>query len=163
MPALVSEALMEQTWRRVGGGLSRTQVLRLQQACGKEQEALTGFVIGYSSELRPDAMGLVLFANVVIAEAFRQTGVKFRAIKPAKILRTWESVKEAVAGLRPRGRPAGDEYADTASEPAVLRYVLGAMEPDQEGGVELTDDEFWHMLCVLGTVSDCLHDAKKDR
>jgi hypothetical protein len=162
MAALVSEELMEQTWRRMGG-ISRAEALRLQKACGKEQEELTGFVIGYTASLSPEAVGLALYAHVVIAEAFRRTGAKFRTIKPGKIMRTWAQAKELVASLEPLGRPPADQHAQATSEPAVFRYILGAMDPDQEAPVELTDDEFWHMLCVLKTVSDCLHDAKKDR
>ena len=73
MAALVSEVLMEATWQSVGGA-SPARVLRRQQACGEEQEELAGFVVGFTSKLRPDAMGLALYAYVVIAEAFRRCG-----------------------------------------------------------------------------------------
>jgi hypothetical protein len=81
---LVSQALMDATWQRIGGGISHTEIRRLQQACGK---------------------------------------------------------------------------------PAVFRYVVEAMDEEDTGSdlVNLTDDEFWHMLCILQTVSDCFHDARKSR
>jgi hypothetical protein len=134
--------------------------LRLQEACGKEQEELTGFVIGFTSELRPDAMGLALYAHVVIVEAFRQSGAKFRRVKPGKIMGIWEAAKELIASLRAHGRSEVEQYADSMSAPAVFRYILGAMRPDQEDAGALSDDEFWHTICVLKTVSDCLHDAQ---
>jgi hypothetical protein len=163
--SLVSQALMDATWQRIGGGVSGKEVLRLQQACGKEQEELTGFVIGFSSKLSPEAIGLTLYAHIVIAEAFRRSGAKFRVIKAAKILRTWESAEEMVTSLKDRGRSAAEQHAALTSEPAVFHYILGALSEDQDNNdpVPLTDDEFWHMLCILQTVSDCLHDAKKSR
>jgi hypothetical protein len=153
---------MDETWQKVGA-LSSVQILRLQQTCRKEQEELTGFVIGLASELRPDAMGLVLYAYVVITEAFRKSGTKFRAIKPGTIMRTWEATKTLIASLKEHSRLNVEQYAESVSEPAVFRYTLGAMSPDQEDAVELTDDEFWQILCILQTVSDCLHDSQKSR
>ena len=153
---------MEATWQALGAATSG-QMVRLQQACGKEQEELAGFVIGFTSELRPDAMGLALYAYVVIAEAFRQCGAKFLRIKPGKIMRTWEAVSERFASVREHGRFDVEQRANSVSEPAVFRYILGAMDPDQEDAVDLTDDEFWRTLCILQTVSECLHDAQKTR
>jgi hypothetical protein len=37
------------------------------------------------------------------------------------------------------------------------------MTEESEDSVFLTDEEFWHMLRVLTTVSGCLHDAEKRR
>lgn len=45
----------------------------------------------------------------------------------------------------------------------MLRYALDAMKSDPEDPVDLTDEEFREMLCILKTVTDCLHDAKKTR
>jgi hypothetical protein len=102
---LVSEALMDATWRRIATS-SPAEALRLQKACGKEQEELSGFVIGFSSKLRREALELVVYLHVVISDAFRKSGAKFRKITPAKILRTWELANETLAPLEelgPRG------------------------------------------------------------
>jgi hypothetical protein len=160
--SLVSQTLMDATWQRVAGS-SGAQMLRLQQACGKEQEELMGFVIGFSSELRRDAQELTLYTHVVIAEAFPRSGAKLRTIKAAKILRTWESVSERVTSFKEYGRSAAGQHAEFTSEPAVFRYIVEAMDEPGGDNVILTDDEFWHMLCILHTVSDCLHEAKKTR
>jgi hypothetical protein len=152
---------MDATWQRVGGA-SRAEAIRLQQATGREQEELAGFVIGFSAQLAEEAVGLLLYAHVVIAEAFRQIGAKFRRIKPSKIMRIWAEAGDEVTSLREHGRQDAENHADATSEPAVFRYIVSAMDPDQAEPVHLADDEFWHMLRVLKTVSDCLHDAKKD-
>jgi hypothetical protein len=106
---------------------------------------------------------LTLYAHLVIDEAFRRSGAKFRTIKAAKILRTWESVSERVGSLKEYGRSAAGQHAEFTSEPAVFRYIVEAMDEPGGDNVILTDDEFWHMLCILHTVSDCLHEAKKTR
>ena len=49
--------------------------------------------------------------------------------------------------------------AASSSEPAVLRYILDALTEEDDDPVELSDEEFWHILRVLKTVVDCLHGA----
>jgi len=50
-----------------------------------------------------------------------------------------------------------------SQEPAVLRYVWEALvkEPPQEGGLALTEAELGHLLVVLKTVVDALHEASR--
>jgi hypothetical protein len=159
---LISEALMETTWRRVASS-SPGEALLLQKACGKEQEELTGFMIGFSSDLRRDAAELVIYFHVVLSEAFRKSGAKFRKITPGKIVRTCEQAKETLAPLEALGPAAAEKHAELTSEPAVFRYLVSAMTEDSDDSVRLADDEFWHILHILKTVSDCLHDAQKAR
>jgi hypothetical protein len=151
---------MDATWRRVASS-SPADVLRLQKASGSDQEELTGFVIGFSSDLRRETVELVLYLHVVISEAFRKSGAKFRKIKPGKILRTWELAKETLAPLEERGPAAATNHASSTTEPTVFRYLVEAMTEETDDHLVLADDEFWHVLRILKTVSDCLHDAEK--
>jgi hypothetical protein len=49
-----------------------------------------------------------------------------------------------------------------SSEPAVLQYIVDALtEEDETDPISMTDDEFWQILQVLKTVSDCMHDAAR--
>ena len=48
---------------------------------------------------------------------------------------------------------------DLTTEPAVMQYVVDALCEEDEEPVELSTEEFWHILRVLKTVADCLHDA----
>ncbi len=162
MIAVVSESLMEETWQRVARS-SDTQMRQLQKLCGKEQEELTGFMVAFSSDLPEEVMGLALYLHAVVSDAFRHAGVKFRRIKPARIMRTWEIATELVADLEPHGRPCPLSIASATSEPAVFRYILEALETDPEDHVELSDKEYWHVVAVLLTVMTCLHDAVKTR
>src|SRR5438105_7891733 len=160
MQPLVSEELMEATWQKVGAS-SAAQALELQKRCGREQEELAAFVIAFTSKLSPSAAGLALYAYVVVAEAFRQSGARFRKVKPGKIMRAWEDTETLVTAFMAAGRPNAERIPESVAEPAVLRYILDALSLEQEDPVELSDEEYWHTLRVLMAVSDCLHGAHR--
>ncbi|MDH4189019.1 MAG: hypothetical protein OEW21_02280 [Betaproteobacteria bacterium] len=165
MTALITSQQMEDTWRAVGA-FSNSEIRKRQALCGKEQEELTGFVLGFASDLPTEALGLALYVHFVVVEAFRRSGYKFARITPAKIDLAWKNNSAFVNELRAAGRtrmplslPAG-----TASEPAVMQYVIDAlMEESDDDPVALADDDFWHIVQVLKTVADCLHDARRGK
>jgi len=70
MAQLVSSALIEEMWRTIGASSSAT-IRKLQKQCGKEQEELTGFLLGFTSDLRPEGLGLALYIHLVVVQAFR--------------------------------------------------------------------------------------------
>ena len=160
MTQLVSDALIDETWRAVAGS-SPVAIRQLQKQCGKDHEELTGFLLGFTSELRPEALGIVLYVHLVITHAFRRSGARFRRIRPGRIERTWAAAAEFVdqlkAGRHPRATIPSE--ALSSSEPAVLRYILDALTEQDDDPTELSEEEFWHILRVLKTVVDCLHDA----
>lgn len=161
---LISEALMEATWTRVGSS-TPAEVQRLRQACEREQKELTHFVFGLSSELRREAAEVALYLYVVISEAFRKSGPKFKPVKPGKIVRAWETAKATIVSL-PRDC-LSDRHPPAqpiTPEPVVFRYVAEALTEDSETDpVCLTGEECWQVLTILQTVSDCLHGAARDR
>ena len=162
MSALVSPQLMEETWH-AAAVMPPNAALHRQELCGKEQPELTGFVIGFTSELPPDAVGLALYAYVVVMEAFRRTETRFRKIHPGKIERAWKDNFAFLNDLKHAGhtRLPFRLEADRSSEPAVLQYVIDALtEQDDEDPVDLAELDFWHILQVLKTVADCMHDAR---
>ncbi len=160
MAAIISEQLMEETWQKVSAS-TPAQAVRLQEKCSLEQQELAGFVIGFTMELRPDVCALALYLHVVISESFRQSGVKLRRIKPGRIMRTWDLSHTFVEHLKPQGRLNSSPAIESTTEPAVFGYILGALSEDHEESVILDDAEFWHIMRVLKTVTDCLHDARK--
>ncbi len=160
MAAIISEQLMEETWQRVAAS-TPAHAVRLQEKCGLEQQELAGIVIGFTVELRPDVCALALYLHVVISESFRQSGVKLRRIKPGKIMRTWELSHAFVEYLKLQDPSNLSQAIESTTEPAVFSYVLDALSEDQDDPVVLDDAEFWHIVRVLKTVTDCLHDAQK--
>jgi hypothetical protein len=46
--------------------------------------------------------------------------------------------------------------------PAEIRYVFAALtDDDPSDAVRLTDEEFWHLLAVLKTVVETLHEVSE--
>jgi len=161
MVPLVSSAVMDETWRAIGGS-STAAVRRMQKQCGKDQEELTGFVIAFTSDLRPEAFGLALYVHLVVAQAFRRSGVKFRKVKPGRIERTWKENFVFINELKTAGYTCSHFSLPThlASEPALLQHVIDALtEEDDADPVALSEAEFWQILQVLKTFADCMHDA----
>ena len=105
MEPLVSARLVEDTWRAVGA-MSDGEIRRRQALCGKEQQELTGFVLAFTSELPPEALGLALYVHLVVIEAFRRSGAQFRKLKPTRIETTWRDNFGFVKDLRRRATRA---------------------------------------------------------
>jgi hypothetical protein len=161
--ALVDAELMESTWRAVGA-MSDSEIRRRQALCGKEQEELTGFVLAYTSDLPPEGLGLALYAHLIVIEAFRRSGARFRKLKSKRIENTWKENFGFINDLRAAGnsRTPFQLKAELASEPAVVQYVIDALTEDNEDDpVSISEDDFWRILQVLKTVADCLHFARK--
>ncbi len=152
---------MEETWHAVGAS-SDAAVQRMQKQCGKDQEELTAFVLAFTSDLRPEALGLALYVHLVVTEAFRRSGAKFRKLKAGRIERTWKENFGFINDLKAAGQTCSHFTLSTelTSEPSVVQYVIDALtEQDNDDLVVLTDAEFWHILQILKTVADCMHDA----
>lgn len=163
MAALISSELMEETWQSMAQ-MSGDQLQKRQALCGKEQEALTGFVFTFTSDLSPDAAGVALYAHLVLIEAFRRTKARFRTIKPAKIKQAWADNGAFIDELERagHGREPFRLDADRYTEPAALQYAVDALtEADEEDPVDIDDDEVRIALRVLKTVVDCMHDAQQ--
>lgn len=162
MDALVSPQLMEETWRAVGA-MSDAEIRRRQGLCGKEQEELTSFVLAFTADLEREAMGLALYAHFVIVEAFRRSKVRFRRLKAAKIENTWRENFGFINDLKAAGytRAPFELKAELTAEPAVMQYVIDALtESNEDDPIDLSEEDFWHILQVLKTVADCLHAAR---
>jgi hypothetical protein len=160
MGQLVSSSVMADTWKRVALSTG-TDIQRLQKQCGKDQNELTGFVLGFTSDLRPQALGIVLYAHAVIMEAFRCSGIRVRKIKVAVIMRTWKETVAAIATLKDRGEhpPQLRAQPGLGAELAVLQYAIDALVEETDDNIVLTPEEFWRCLSVLVTVISCMHNA----
>lgn len=157
---LVSEDLVEATWKKVAA-MDGKAALAIQKNCGKSQPELTGFVIGWMHDLRPEAAGLGLYVMVVVFEMFRATGEKIRKAPENSVMRHWKRNAELVARLEATGAEARTLSAANipTEERHVAQYVIDALaeEPEDEP-VHLTAKEFWHLFATLMTLVDTLHD-----
>ena len=159
----MSAQLVEDTWRAIGA-MPDDEIRRKQALCGKEQQELMGFVLAFMSELRPEALGLALYLHLVVIEAFRRSGARFRKLKPTRIESTWRDNFGFINDLKAAGhtRAPFKLRPELASERAVMQYVIDALTDESEDDpVSLSEDDFWRIVQVLKTVADCMHSARK--
>jgi hypothetical protein len=161
MQPLIDAALMDATWLSVGGA-STGEIRRMQKQCSKDQAELTAFVMGFTSDLGHEALGLALYLHIVVAQAFHRSRAKFRKIKTGEVMRVWKDNFAVVNELKAEGHTRAPFVFPTSltSEPAALQYVVDALtEHNESDSISMTDDEFWRALQVLKTCCDCMHDA----
>lgn len=163
MAAIIQPELVESTWQHVGALESRA-VLKIQQQAGKFQPEVVGFVLGFTSELRGEAMGIALYAMLVVLEMFRAAPVrKIVKVKDSTILRHWRENQRILSTTSESGAPALAAVAASSTEPYVVQYIVEALtDREQEDRPLLTDTEIRYVLSILKTASDSLHDACRD-
>ena len=152
--------VVETTWRKIGA-FDPAEMSALQGRSGRFQPELTGFVIAFTSDLRPDALGLTLYAMVVVYEMFQVHHVKVRKARERVVIRQWEVAQDVTSRLREQGVKRDELlHADIdTSEPLAMRYVIEALtEQASDDPIDINDDEFWHMVAVLKTVIETLHE-----
>jgi hypothetical protein len=160
MSAVVPPEIVERTWQRLGA-LPPKDMLKLQRQSGRLQPELVGFVIGYTSELSPDAVGLALYVMVVVLEMFRVTPrCDLRKVREETILRLWpESQALIQASLDSDGDPL-EALLAASTEPTVFEYVFDAFtDTEQEDPVSLSAVELETLLAILRTFIEALHEA----
>ena len=156
----IPSEIVEETWRRLGACVGK-ELVALQARSGRYQPELTGFVLGFTSELRPDALGLALYAMVAVYEMFRVRHIKMRKARERVVLRHWAAACERVIGLRETGltRETLNVDALETTDPFVLGYVLDAFtETHADDPIDISDDELWHMVAIFLTVVETLHE-----
>lgn len=123
------------------------------------------FLIAWNSEQRSEVLGLGLYLALVILESFRRGPVrKIKRVKERRILRLLRENQDLIAGLpdSPEEGSATLMDPEVVSEPAIMEYIVSALaeapeDPDEV--LNLSDDEFWHLVLVLKTFTDALHEA----
>jgi len=165
-PTPISRAVVEATLYRVTQSEGDAVQELLDRWIG-EQEELAAFVLGSTGELREEVRPLALYLATVIFEIFRSgPALEIEQVDPARFDRflrdNQEMVKRVVASMDEASGIIPPDLS-TASEPVVLQYVAQALaEEGSDGeGSELTGGEFLHLLMILKTVVDALHDASQ--
>jgi hypothetical protein len=160
----IPEHVIDGTWRSVGA-LEPAAMRRIQKSSGKDQEDLMAFVMAWNSEQRSEVLGLGLYLALVILESFRRGPVrKVKRVKERQILKLIRENQALIAALpdSPEEGSAVLKDSDIVSEPAIMEYILSALAEipeDPDEALDLSNDEFWHLVLVLKTFTDALHEA----
>jgi hypothetical protein len=159
--ALVPQDVVEATWKKVAR-MDAKATRALQKKARKLQPDLTGFTIGWTQELRADAVGLALYVMLVVFEMFVTAGAKTKKATAKSVLEHWKRSAELAALLESSAAKPSTLSALSLSteEPHVLQYVIDALtEESGDDPVHLTEKEFWHLFAILKTVVDSMRDA----
>ena len=92
---------------------------------------------------------------------FQVHHVKMRKARERVVIRQWEAARDRVDALRAAGlgREELGQSAVETTEPYVMRYVLEAFtERADDDPIDISDEERWHMVAVLMTVVETLHE-----
>jgi hypothetical protein len=162
----VAPDVIERTWRSIAA-LDAPGILRLRKGSGKFQQDLMAFLIVWNSQQRREVAELAVYLGLVILEAFRRgPAKKIKRVNESRIIRLLRKNEEFIAGLSAAPEEASVMLADpeVVPEPAIMEYVVSALaevSEDPEEDVDLTTEEFWHLVLVLKTFADSLHEASR--
>lgn len=153
------------TWNRVMDCDDR-EFARLARKSGSFQQELTGFVVAFTHDMRPDVSEHARNMMVALYEIYRDHAVAVRPATEDTVRAQWQRSKARVAEVEAL---VGAGHSIEAilvghAQPVLLTLVLGVLmevDPDEEDGLpadpdperlELDDEEFWHLLAVMHTV-----------
>ena len=165
MSAIVSPELVEQAWQRIGA-LDAPEVLKLQNRSGGFQPELVGFVLGFTSKMSAQGMGIALYAMLVLFEMFQRVPrTTYAKVKDKTIMRLWKANTKLTSELLANDFDLNlmTQFVTGSTEPAALRYVVEALVDAQEESGELPPEEVAEILAIHKTVIDSLHAAAKGR
>jgi hypothetical protein len=152
--------IVDRVVKQVLGGDPNAALKRM----GPFQPELTGFVLGYTYSHHPNLRALASMATAVAFEAFRAGFHKAKKARERLVHAHWEEAVDAVGELadefiHPRALINEEVWS---SEPELMSALLELAFEDSHGELVLVEDDAWHLLAVLWTVVETLHECAGD-
>lgn len=126
---------------------------RLQKATVKAQPVLIAFTMAFTEGMRDDARALAIFVLHCVLHVFQQNASSVAQVSEKAITAQWPRSVERVGALATALTDGAvpNSYVATGPQRFVLEAIFEALAEDEEadGEVELTGDEYWHLLAVL--------------
>jgi len=158
----IPDEIVDRVVERISG-LDDESIRALMKRSGPFQPELTGFVLASTLDSSDRARALAAMGMMTAFEAFRDGYVKTRKARERLVRRRFDDARGVVAEL-------ADEFRDpryvtcvdlSSSEPAVMDALLDLADPPSEPEARSDEDqeEHWHLLTVLYTVVETLHEC----
>lgn len=160
MPSFLTDTHVEITRDRVDA-LPAHQLAALERRAGKAQPEVVGFVIGFTSELRPDVAALALYLMTTLVEMFTTAPVKrLIKVRDSTIMRHWQANVGYLRALVD-GVAEHPTLRALSLEPAAFDYVTEIVfeDPRLDGSLHLDGEEAALVTIILKTAIDAMHDA----
>jgi len=155
----ISEGLVGKTWLEIGGLTNLSEIKKLGADFSKQQPSLVEFVMEFTKNLRPDVRDLGFYVALVVWQCFeRAFSKRLKKIPSQKIIDAYEAFDSELGsfvGAHDKFVQRKGETLAEYAQPAILLYVLETLF-EEEGDVELTEDEQGELFTILKVVSDCL-------
>jgi len=154
----ISEELVEKTCLEIGGLTNLSEIKKLGAEFSKQQPSLVEFVMEFTKDLRPCAMELGFYVALVVWQCFERTFTKrLKKIPSQEIIDTYEAFGNELGsfvGAHDKFVQRKGETLAEYAQPAILLYVLETLF-EEEGDVELTEEEQGELFTILKVASDC--------
>jgi hypothetical protein len=153
------------TWNRVMECDDR-EFARLARKSGPFQQELSGFVVAFTLDLRPEVSEHARAMMVALFEIYREHATSVRPAGEEAVQTQWQRSKAAIADAEALV-DAGESIETILvghPQPTLMTLILGVLmevDPDEvdefepgldEDPLDLDDQEFWHLLAVMHTV-----------
>jgi hypothetical protein len=158
----IPDEIVDRVVERISG-LDDEAIRSLMKRSGPFQPEITGFVLASTLDSSDRVRALAAMGMMTAFETFRDGYVKTRKARERLVRRRFDDALEVVADL-------ADEFRDPryvgvndlpSSEPALMNTLLDLADPPNEAETESDEnqDENWHLLSVLYTVVETLHEC----
>ena len=162
---MLSEELVEKTWRRVAAFYPDI-ANREMTTMGKKQPELLAFLMAYTDDLGQEAKELAIYIAFVVYKMFSDSsGGKLRKITSKEIMAVYDENMHLIESID----GAQDKFIDriaavqVSKQPYVMKYVLEAlMEDVGENDIELTEEDIGSLYTILKTEIDVLDKRSQD-
>jgi len=135
----------------------------LMKRSGPFQPEITGFVLAFTMDLPDRPRALAAMGMMTAFETFRDGYVKTRKARERLVRRRFDDACDIVAELADQFRDPRYVTADDlpSSEPALMDALLDLADPpnEPEKRSDEEQEEGWHLLAVLYTVVETLHEC----
>lgn len=155
-----------EAWAEVGD-LDQRGVSRLQKRTLKAQPDLLAFAMSFTEGMRDDVRSVGVYILHCIIQVFQRSMSSVGRVSEQAILSQWPlsvaRVNELGSSLLVGGSAAS--FVASSPQPRLSAAIVGALaeDDDPDDQVEMSGDEFCHLLAVLDAAVVTLHAASVGR
>jgi hypothetical protein len=161
---VVSEDIVENTWRRVAA-MRPNEAVRALDRVARQQPALLAYVMATTSDEREEVQELAIYLYHVIWQMFETMAAPGRIgkIRIERVEHHRDRIEKLLDGLAVAHQRIAERIAavESASQPHVLRYIADALYEyeEEEDSLQLDEQESGLVFLTLKTVVDVLDEA----
>ena len=155
----ISEEFVEETWQEVAL-LTPDRAQKEMDRMGTNQPDLLAFLMASTDNVKSDVQGLGFYLAFVVYRMFEGFRKTIKKISSKEIIAFYQDNIDLIQSLEGAHDKVLERIAEkqVSSQPYVMQYVVEALmeEPDEEGMIELTEEDRGFLFILLKTVVEVL-------